>query len=177
MESQQLKKNANLSGHKGKKSTDANGQISYEVKDPFTVFDKIKNTPKYWQKVKFDMIAKLENIGPFHWFFTLSCGDMRWSSNFTTFLEEQGCKLIYEVDEEGWENIVIEKDENGILIEKPWKQFIEENIDKSKHDMIRENVLLATRNFQHRVNMFKREVIFGNNNPMKVRHTSPTKVG
>merc|ERR1711867_341862 len=34
------------------------------------------------------------------------------------------------------------------------------------------NVLLATRNFQHRVDTFKREVIFGRNQPMKIRHLS-----
>ena len=80
-------------------------QVRYEVKDPFTVFDKIKGTPKYWQTVKFDMIAKLENIGPFHWFFTLSCGDMRWSSNFTPLLEKLGCKIQYNINNEGQEKV------------------------------------------------------------------------
>ena len=46
-------------------ATSQNFQVSYMIKDPFSVFDNIKGTPKYWQKVKFDMIAKLENIGPF----------------------------------------------------------------------------------------------------------------
>ena len=81
-------------------------QVRYEVKDPFTVFDKIKGTPKYWQTVKFDMIAKLENIGPFHWFFTLSCGDMRWSSNFTPLLEKLGCKIQYNINNEGQEKVI-----------------------------------------------------------------------
>lgn len=84
----------------------SNLQVSYVIKDPFTVFDKIKGTPKYWQKVKFDMIAKLENIGPFQWFFTLSCGDMRWSSNFTPVLEKLGCKIRYAVDKEGREQVI-----------------------------------------------------------------------
>ena len=79
------------------------------MKDPFTVFDKIKGTPKYWQKVKFDMIAKLENIGPFQWFFTLSCGDKRWSNNFTPILEKLGCKINYHVDKEGREQVHLGK--------------------------------------------------------------------
>ena len=38
--------------------------------------------------------------------------------------------------------------------------------------MMKDNILLATRNFQHRVESFRKEVIFGRNNPMKVRHIS-----
>merc|ERR1712243_256938 len=38
--------------------------------------------------------------------------------------------------------------------------------------MIRTNVLTATRNFQHRVDAFKTEIIMGGNNPMKVKHIS-----
>ncbi len=172
VESDRLRSNANLCGFKGRKNTDKGGEVSYEVKDPFTVFDRIKNTPKYWQKVKFDMIAKLENIGPFHWFFTLSCGDMRWSSNFTTVLEELGCTFEYLVDEEGHEQVSVLKKENGKKIKIPWREYLEKEVDESQHEMIRKNVLLATRNFQHRVEMFKKEIIFGNNNPMKIRHLS-----
>ena len=77
VEAARLRSNANLSGYRGKKTTEGDGQTSYVLKDPFSVFDGIPGTPKYWRKVKYDMIAKLENIGPFHWFFTLSCGDLR----------------------------------------------------------------------------------------------------
>ena len=168
VESERLRSNANLSTYKGNKITDSGGQVSYEVKDPFTVFDKIKNTPKYWQTVKFDMIAKLENIGPFHWFFTLSCGDLRWSSNFTTYLEEKDVTIIYDVDKNGHENIMVRKKESKMTLE----QYLKEETDISKHEMIRKNVLLATRNFQHRVEEFKKNIIFGNNNPMKIRHIS-----
>ena len=172
VEAERLRSNANLSGFRGTRH-EAGGQIFYEVNDPLTVFDKIKGTPKYWQKVKYEMIARLENFGPFHIFFTLSCGDQRWSANFTTQLEKDGCKIIYEVDKEGREQVAVEvQTENGKSSRIPWKQYIEDFVPESKHEMIRENVLLATRNFQHRVEMFRREVIFGRNNPMKVRHIS-----
>ena len=77
VESDQLRRNANLSGFRGERVEGEGGQANYVLKDPFAVFKDIKGTPKYWQKVKYDMIAKLENLGPFHWFFTLSCGDQR----------------------------------------------------------------------------------------------------
>ena len=57
-------------------------------------------------------------------------------------------------------------------LEKPWQQYLEDHVDEKLHSMMKRNVLLATRNFQHRVETFRKEVIFGRNNPMKVRHIS-----
>ena len=87
--------------HEGRKNVNAAGATKYELEDAFTTFEGIKNTPKYWQKVKFEMIAKLENIGPFHFFFTLSCGDTRYDENFSSFLVENGNSLQYFTNEDG----------------------------------------------------------------------------
>ena len=51
VESERLRSNANISGYRGKKEKDEQGQVSYCMKNPFTVFDKVPNTPKYWQNV------------------------------------------------------------------------------------------------------------------------------
>ena len=59
---------ANISFMRGRKSISDGGQVQFDLDDAFTTFDGVKNTPKYWQKVKYDMIAKLESIGPFHFF-------------------------------------------------------------------------------------------------------------
>ena len=66
---------ANISFMRGQKSFNKEGTLQYKLEDAFTTFDGVTNTPRYWQKVKYDMIAKLENIGPFNLFYTLSCGD------------------------------------------------------------------------------------------------------
>ena len=186
VESERLRSNANISGYRGKKETDQDGQVSYSMKNPFTVFDKVPNTPKYWQNVRYEMMAKMENIGPFHWFFTLSCGDMRWCSNFHRYFEEK--KFGLDVDREGliwvtepweegktirdgWVKGVNEKGE--AVLKRTWdifKDSTEFKEEVSTHEEIKNDVLLATRNFQHRVEMFRSKVIFGNNNPMKVRH-------
>merc|ERR1711888_467551 len=55
---------------------------------------------------------------------------------------------------------------------KPLKLFLQEDIDDSLHEMIRTNVMNATRNFHQRVNAFKTEIIMGKNNPMHVKHIS-----
>ena len=41
---------------------------------------------------KDELIAKLENLGPFHFFFTLSCADNRYEENFTSALTD--CEII-----------------------------------------------------------------------------------
>ena len=85
VEQKQLSSKANISFMRGRKICN-NGVNEYELEDAFTVFEGIKNTPKYWQKVKQDMIAKLENIGLFQFFFKLSCGDTQYAKNFSSFL-------------------------------------------------------------------------------------------
>ena len=117
------------------------------------------------------MIAKLENLGPFHLFFTLSCGDTRYEENFSSFLVENGYEMEYSTrDDESLETTVMYKD--GRKIGKPLKEFLSEDVDESLHEMIRTNVLTATRNFQHRVEAFKKEIMTGGNNPMKIKNMS-----
>ena len=49
------------------------------------------------------MNAKLENLGSFQIFYTLSCADMRWIENFGAVLRDEGLNLSYnvETDEHG----------------------------------------------------------------------------
>ena len=126
IEKQKLQSNANISFCRGKK-TSTNQGTEYTLDDPFTVFDNMKNTPKYWQKYKYEMIAKLENLGPFQWFFTLSCADRMWNENFSSLLEDMsGIKIEYAVLS------------NGIEESMELQEFLEYKVDKSQHEIIRE---------------------------------------
>ena len=172
VEAERLRNNANLTGMKGTRNVGPDGSLTFQLKDPCAVFEKVKGTPKYFQRAKYDMIAKLENIGPFQIFFTLTAGDLRWSANFTPVLEKRGCKIHYTVDPNGKENVTVEVKDGNNTLEMPWQQYLRDHVDDNLHKMMKDNVLLATRNFQHRVETFRREVIFGRNNPMRVRHIS-----
>ena len=57
-EQKQLSSKANISFMRGQKSKTAEGVTQYQLDDAFTTFEGIKNTPKYWQKVKYVIIAK-----------------------------------------------------------------------------------------------------------------------
>ena len=155
LEKKQLMRNINISGTRGKQVKDKDGGITYELEDGYTVLDDVKNTPRYWKKAKYEMLAKLENLGSFQFFFTLSCADMRWEENFAAILRDQGLNLIYTVvpDEHGHHatKIEVEFKKDDKLTRKGIKQFLNEEANSSFHELIRENVLLATRYFNDRV--------------------------
>ena len=108
----------------------------------------------------------------FQIFFTLTSGDMRWSSNFTPELEKLNCQVKYSVDQSGKENVTVEVQTGEETVEMSWQEYLKNHVEEKQHEMMRRNVLLATRNFQHRLETFRKEVIFGRNNPMCVRHIS-----
>ena len=74
---EQLEKQINISGMKGSSKPGATGETVVKLHDPFSVFKSIKGTPKYWQTAKYELIAKVKQLGPFHLFYTFSCGEMR----------------------------------------------------------------------------------------------------
>ena len=80
--------------------------------------------------------------------------------------------VIYEVTEVGKENVRVKVNIEGKTLEMPWQDFLKNHVEEARHSIMRRNVLLATRNFNHRVECFRQEVIFGKNNPMSVRHIS-----
>ena len=97
IERKQLQRNINIAGTRGKKVIHEEGNITYELDDAYAVLENMKNTPKYWKKLKYEMLAKLENLGAFQIFFTLSCADLRWHENFAAILRDMGLNLTYTV--------------------------------------------------------------------------------
>ena len=136
------------------------------------MLEDIKNTPRYWKKAKYEMLARLDNLGPFQLFFTLSCADMRWNENFAAILLERGYEIAYEQTqkmEDGSSNTIIKARSPGQEW-KPINNFIEENIEESLHELVRGNVLTASRYFDHRVKQFIFKVSRSNNNTMHVNY-------
>ena len=108
------------------------------LNDGFAVLDNVKGTPRYWRKAKMEMIAKLENVGPFHFFYTLSCGDMRWDENFSSILKEKGYNIIWSAGNnilEDSSTVIVEVEfvKDGITDRKMLRQFLSENEDESLH--------------------------------------------
>ena len=105
--------------------------------DAYRVFTGIKNTPTYYRQKKYELLAKLDNFGPFHVFWTISCADTRWQSNLTAALEEldpdwnvefKSSSEVYQEDQ-----ILIHFTEDGTRTSKPIETFLKENVSESKH--------------------------------------------
>ena len=119
----------------------------------YLFFDKIYF--RYWSKKKLELFAKVENLGVFHIFWTLSCADYRFNENFTSFLKDE--KISYNFND-GQEEVLI----NGVSVE----DYLSKN--SSKHNHIKNNILTATRNFNHRVKTFVKTIIMNKFNPLNV---------
>ena len=139
------------------------------MKDPYSVFQSVANTPAYHKKTKMEFYARLDNQGPFHVFFTLSCADYRWRENLVSVLREKrfGVRCtIYSNQEESYE--VLSTNEKWIELE----DFIQNEMDETLHEVLRRNVVTATRNYQARVKTLMQTIIKNPSNPLSVKHSS-----
>jgi hypothetical protein len=122
-----------------------------QVSDSFAAFQKIRGTPKFWQTVRSDLIAKVSQLGPFHIFFTLSCAEMRWSEVATSILQQGGHKIEFLSPWDG-------KPSNIFVNGTPLPEYLESHsVDKS--NLLRNNVFLITRIFDHRVKSFIQHMV------------------
>jgi len=175
IETNQIRRNTTQAFTHGKQVTKAGGNVVFENHDAWTVLDDIKCTPRFWKKKKAELYAKLDNIGPFQWFFTLSCADKRWPATLFSVIQERDDvrKVVTELitDEDGYTSprtlIHTTTDEWPVDLDT----FME-RLDLSFHEVIRQNVVEATRYFDFRVKAFIREVVMGGANPMAIQFYS-----
>ena len=148
LEEKQIYRNISLVGIRGKKTQTPDGGTAFELNDEFRALESIKNTPAYWRKAKYEILAKLENEGPFQLFFTLSCADLRWPDNFAAILRDKGMDIKYKCDtiDGDWNYKIEVRSCSGHWI--PIEQYIREELEDSKHELVRGNfVYFVLQNF------------------------------
>ena len=168
IERQHLERQVNLSYRRGK----VHGGTIENMTDVFSVFDNVTGTFRYWQQKRFEVIAKLEQLGPFHFFFTLSCADRRWDEIFVSLLRQRGLKITYEKVENPEEGTYSYRAPDIFVEEegKP-KQSLEDYLAHEKlHETIKSNVLTLTMVFDKRVQSFFRDIIMAKSNPMHIKY-------
>ena len=89
-----------MSSQRGKLITDNDGSIVIKGQDVFNIFKNSPGSPAYWKVFRNEIFAKMEQLGPFHFFFTLSSAEMKWSEVTVNILHTLGKKISYE---DGWE--------------------------------------------------------------------------
>ena len=101
------------------------------------------------------MVAKVKCLGPFHIFYTFSCGEMRWPEIYLTLLREKNYEISTPEDYDGHlENMLVE----GIRL---W-EYVNEEMSCSKHELFRESSFLITRMFDERVKSFIKNILMAN---------------
>ena len=151
-ERKRLESQINISAQKGMRHSSGVTQI----KDYFHVFTKVRGTSKYWQQMRNELFAKIEQLGPFHIFFTLSCGELRWSEVHLSLLRElEGIDITYGSENEAWDG----KDSSIFINGQKFSDYLRDNIDTS--NLLRDNVVHITRMFDSRVKSFMKNIFMG----------------
>ena len=112
-----LESTISVSGQKGKiLKKEPSGTQIVSCKNAFDIFGKIPGTPQYWTTFRNELFARMEQLGPFTFFFTLSAAEMRWPEVITAIqqYENQIDKIVYKQD---WEL----NEENIDIYSKGWK--------------------------------------------------------
>ena len=160
LERRSIEGQINISGLKGSTKLSATGERQVQLKDPYSIFTDIKGTPKYWQKAKNELIAKIAQLGSFHIFYTFSCAEMRWTEVFLTLLKRKGYKIEYPSmkDWNGNDAEILIEDPSS-KIQYPLWQFVNDIMGEKKHDLFNEYTLVITRIFDERVKCFIKHIL------------------
>ena len=167
LERKKISSNMSMSYTTGKKVNKEGGKVAIEHHDAWSVLRGITNSPKFWRDKKAEVIATMDNYGPFHWFFTLTCADKRWNPCIAaicrSFPEVEDVIYLNQGEEESIIKIKLKDKEEEVLL----KDFVE-TLDQSLHEVLRTNILAVTRYFDQKVRSFVKNIVLGDGNEMGV---------
>ena len=159
-----LEKQIDISMKKGKIQYDEDGNKMISDSNVFDIFKNIPMTPSYWRTFRNEIFARLEQQGPFHIFFTLSCGESRWPEVFIAILvQNYNYKVRYtqKIWDGTFETVEIcekkadeKKDSNWQTLADYKKNNIQ-NINKFLH----KHFVLVSRIFDDRVKNFVNNIL------------------
>ena len=167
VERMQLERQINVSYRRGKV---VGGQL-VNMEDVCSVFDKVTGTWRYWKQKRYEVLAKLEQLGAFQFFFTLSCADRRWDETFVAILRQKGLKISYKPsDDKVRSKYSYQPEQVWVTTEDGTEQLLRDYLaHEREHELIKENVLTLTMAFDKRVHAFMNRIVKAKSSPMKVQ--------
>ena len=146
-----IERNISICMKKGKMVEQADGKIKVsQPSDKFNVLKTVRGTPPYWQQLRYDIFAKIEQLGPFNLFFTLSCAEMRWPEMMAAVLESEGHQVTFTSNP--WNG-----EEDDILIDgiplSEFKKYI-----GNMSSFYQDHIILLTLMFDNRVKAFLKSI-------------------
>ena len=106
----------------------------------YRLLKEVRGTPAYWQKVHYEVLAMIRQLGIPTWFLTLSAADMKWPEVIQIIARQYGTSLT----EEQVANL-------------SWEQ---------KCTWLRRNPVTAARHFQYRLELFWNDFLKSQANPI-----------
>ena len=101
--------------------------------EAYRFLQPVRGTPPYWQKIMYDLLAAIKQLGIFTWFLTLSAADLRWNDTIQS-IARQYCQVL-----------------------------TDEQVNKMSWDVkckwLRENPVTAARHFEFRLDKLFKDVI------------------
>ena len=122
------------------------GKVQIKGQNAIDVFKDIPGTPAYFKKYRNELFARMEQLGPFHFFLTLSSAEMKWPEVTANILHTLGHKIFYE---NGWE-----EDDSKIKIDNIPLPAYKEKYIRNKSSFFKKQFFLITRMFDDRVKAF-----------------------
>ena len=117
------------------------------------MFQGIRGTSQYWRVARNELLAKVTQLGPFQYFFTLSCAEMRWPEVFVTILKSQRNTISLEIV-----FTVHGVDYNVFVDGQPLESFLESK-PVERASFIRQFVVHVSRIFNKRVQTFIQKIV------------------
>ena len=97
VEREQLERQCDVFFRKGKTERVGFDTIKVSQDDVQTVFQRLRGTSQYWRVARNELLAKVKQLGPFQYFFTLSCAEMRWPEVLVSILKSNGHRISSEI--------------------------------------------------------------------------------
>ena len=117
-------------------------EIRKLIRDDLSInfLQKVRGSPAYFNKLLYDLLGMVRQLGNCTWFLTLSAADLKWTDTIQIIAAQNGQHLSdQEVDSLTWEQKCL------------W---------------LRTNPVTAARHFDHRLQMFMNTLILGNSHPI-----------
>lgn len=95
---------------------------------------KVRGSPAYFNKMLYDLLGMIRQLGPCTWFLTLSAANLKWHDTIHVICEQQGKQITGEdIDQLSWE---------------------------SRAELLRSNPVTAARHFDNRVQIFLKYIFY-----------------
>ena len=139
----------NVSSQKGKLvHTEEGGQI-VNCGDAFSIFKNLPGTPAYWKSFRNEILARIEQLEHFHFFFTLSCAESKWDEVIAAVCKKNGDKVTVKTDKDGRNIFTVNN--------TPMKEYKDTINNMSK--FLKPYHFMITRMFDDRVKSFVKNIL------------------